>query len=157
MLGHCAAQHTKIADRILAEGHDVGCHSNRHLNAWKVHPWAAVADLNAGYERLSSWVAENGMYRPPYGKMTFPTYVALRQRHATAGWWTIDSGDTHNPLPEPTQVADRLMREGGGVVLMHDLDRSKDRNDFVLETTALLLDIAKRESFQLKRLSEICH
>lgn len=51
----------------------------------------------------------------------------------------------------------RLMHEGGGVVLMHDLDRAKDRNDFVLDTTALLLGIAERESFHIKRLSEICH
>jgi peptidoglycan/xylan/chitin deacetylase (PgdA/CDA1 family) len=157
MLGQSAQQNAKIADRILAEGHDVGCHSDRHLNAWKVDPWAAVADIHAGYDKLFPWVAKNGLYRPPYGKMTLATYLAVRRRGASVGWWTIDSGDTRHQLPEPHQVADRLMREGGGVVLMHDLDRTKDRNNFVLETTALLLGIAERDSFRIKRLSEICH
>ena len=49
------------------------------------------------------------------------------------------------------------MREGGGIVLMHDLDRSSDRNDFVLETTSRLLNVAVREFFNIKRLSELCH
>jgi peptidoglycan/xylan/chitin deacetylase (PgdA/CDA1 family) len=157
MLGRNAQQNASIADHVVDDGHDVGCHSNQHLNAWKVDPWAAVADINAGYDKLATWVTPDGMYRPPYGKMTLPTSYAIRRRGARVGWWTIDSGDTRSPLPQPKQVADRLTREGGGIILMHDLDRSSDRNDFVLETTALLLDIAKRESFNIKRLSELCY
>ena len=156
MLGRSADQNASIANRIVEEGHDVGCHSDRHLNAWKVNPWNAVGDINAGYGKLAPWVAPDGMYRPPFGKMTLPTSYAIRLRGAYVGWWTIDSGDTRSPLPQPKLVADRLVREGGGIVLMHDLDRSSDRNDFVLETTALLLDIAERESFNIKRLSELC-
>jgi peptidoglycan/xylan/chitin deacetylase (PgdA/CDA1 family) len=156
MLGRSAAQNTSIADRVVEDGHDVGCHSDRHLNAWKVDPWAAVADINAGYAKLAPWVAPGGMFRPPYGKMTLPTSYAIRRRGARIGWWTIDSGDTHSPLPRPDQVAERVAREGGGVILMHDLDRSSDRNDFVIETTARLLNIAARESLNIKRLSELC-
>ena len=157
MLGRSAQQHKKIADRIVEEGHEACCHSDQHLNAWKVNPWAAVSDIRAGYDKLVSWVAQDGMYRPPYGKITLPTYLAIWRRGASLGWWTIDSGDTYSPLPQPKQVANRLMREGGGVILMHDLDRSKDRNDFVLETTALLLNMAEQQSFSIKRLSDICH
>jgi peptidoglycan-N-acetylglucosamine deacetylase len=155
MLGRSARQNASVADLIVEEGHDVGCHSDQHFNAWKVDPWRAVADINAGYDRLSSWVASDGMYRPPFGKMTLPTHLAIRRRGASVGWWTIDSGDTHSPLPQPKRVADRLIREGGGVVLMHDLDRSQDRNAFVLEATAHLLEVAARESFNIKRLSEL--
>jgi peptidoglycan-N-acetylglucosamine deacetylase len=157
MLGRSAVQNRSIADCILEEGHDVGSHSDQHLNAWKVSPGRAVADINAGYDRLSAWVAPDGMYRPPFGKMTIPTLLAVRRRGAPVGWWTIDSGDTHTPLSPPKQVADRLIREGGGIVLMHDVERSPNRNEFVLETTALLLEVASRESFHIKRLSEVCH
>jgi len=97
------------------------------------------------------------MFRPPYGKMTLPTFLAIRRRGAPIWWWTIVSGDTSNVLPKPREAADELVRQGGGVVLMHDLDRTKERNDFVLETTATLLDVAKRESFQIKRLSELAN
>jgi peptidoglycan/xylan/chitin deacetylase (PgdA/CDA1 family) len=155
MLGRNAQQNTSVADRIIEEGHDAGCHSHQHLNAWKVAPWAAMADINAGYDKLSRWVTPHGMFRPPYGKMTFPTYWTVRRRGASVGWWTIDSGDTHSPLPQPKQVVDHLVRDGGGIILMHDLDRSNDRNSFVLETTERLLNAAKREAFNIKCLSEL--
>ena len=155
MLGRSAQQNRSVADRVLKEGHDVGCHSDQHLNAWKVVPWRAVSDINAGYDRLSAWVAPDGMYRPPYGKMTVPTQFAIRNCKASIGWWTIDSGDTRTPLPRPDKVVDRLIHEGGGIVLMHDLDRSAERNKFVIETTALLLEAASLESFQVKTLSEL--
>ncbi|MFZ0319637.1 MAG: hypothetical protein WAL56_10970, partial [Candidatus Sulfotelmatobacter sp.] len=69
---------------------------------------------------------------------------------------TIDSGDTHTTLPRASQIADRLRREGGGIVLMHDLDRTQPRNDFVLELTSTLIDVAKRESLQIKPLRDLC-
>ena len=155
MLGRSARQRATIADRVFEEGHDVGCHSNEHLNSWKVDPWTAVDDLNSGYETLRPWVRPNGIYRPPYGKMTLPTYWAIRKRRAHVGWWTIDSGDARKQLPSPKQVADRVLREGGGVVLMHDLDRSSERDNFVIETTALLLALATREGFNITKLSSL--
>jgi peptidoglycan/xylan/chitin deacetylase (PgdA/CDA1 family) len=156
MLGQHVQQHPDIVDRVLREGHDIGCHSDRHLNAWKSFPWEAVADINAGYERLSPWIQPDGMFRPPHGKMTLPTYWAIRRRGAPIWWWTIDSGDTLEILPAASQVADTVRNEGGGIVLMHDLERSQPRNDFVLHMTSILLDVARQESLHVKPLSELC-
>jgi peptidoglycan/xylan/chitin deacetylase (PgdA/CDA1 family) len=156
MLGRHAQQHGHIVDRVIKEGHDVGCHTDQHLNAWTALPWDGVADIDAGYERLARWIRPDSMFRPPYGKMTLPTYWSIRRRKAPVWWWTIDSGDTDNTLPSPGLVADRLRREGGGIVLMHDLDRTQPRNEFVLEVTAALLDVARQESFEVMPLSEIC-
>jgi len=156
MLGHKAQQYPHIVDRVMEEGHAVGCHSDQHLNAWKALPWQAVADINAGYERLSPWIRSNAMFRPPYGKMTLPTYWSIRRRGAPVWWWTIDSGDTQDALPSTGQVADRLRIEGGGIVLMHDLDRTQPRNEFVLELTAKLLDVAQRESLKVMPLGQLC-
>lgn len=156
MLGRQAQKHPQIVERVVQEGHHIGCHTDQHLHAWLVPPWEAVADINTGYERLSPWMRQNGMFRPPYGKLTLPTYCSLRRRGAPVWWWTIDSGDTHRKLPSARQVASKLQREGGGIVLMHDLDRAQPRSDFVLELTALLLDVAHRESFQIKPLGELC-
>ena len=155
MLGRNAKKHSDLASRILREGHEIGCHTHHHLNAWKVSPWNAIQDINQGYEALSLWVAPNGCFRPPYGKITLPTYLAIRYRSADLGWWTIDSGDTHKCLPTPQAVADTLLSHGGGVVLLHDLDRSPERNAFVLETTALLLRVARSEGFNIKRLCDL--
>jgi hypothetical protein len=95
------------------------------------------------------------MFRPPNGKMTLPTYFEIRRRGAPVWWWTIDSGDTHHPMPTANQVADAVRREQGGIVLMHDLDRGKERNEFVLEVTNALLDVAERESLKVVPLREL--
>ncbi|HUN73336.1 MAG TPA: polysaccharide deacetylase family protein [Steroidobacteraceae bacterium] len=157
MLGRNVRRNADIAKAVAQEGHDVGCHSEEHLNAWKVSPWKAVADIDAGYRQLSPWVPANGMFRPPHGKMTLPTYLAVHNRKAPISWWTLDSGDTRTPLPRPQEVVADVVREGGGIVLMHDLDRSPERNGFVLETTSLLLRAAATESIAVRRLSEIRH
>ncbi|MGA8274098.1 MAG: polysaccharide deacetylase family protein [Candidatus Sulfotelmatobacter sp.] len=159
MLGRHAQQLPQVVDRAIREGHDVGCHSDQHLNAWKVLPWDAVADINAGYRKLSPWIQPNAMFRPPYGKMTLPTYWTLRRRGSPVWWWTIDSGDTNNVLPATSQVAERVRHANGGIVLMHDgamNPRAQERNDYVLELTSSLLDLAEQESFKVVPLRELC-
>jgi peptidoglycan/xylan/chitin deacetylase (PgdA/CDA1 family) len=156
MLGCNARQYPEVVDRAIAEGHEVGCHTYRHLNAWKTTPWRAVADIQAGYEGLSRWIRPDALFRPPHGKMTLPTYWELRRRGAPVWWWTLDSGDTNATRPEASEVADWLRRDRGGIVLMHDLDRGQERRDFVLKTTEALLDVAKRESMRVVTLGELC-
>jgi len=155
MLGRHARRYPEIADRIIREHHDVGCHSQEHLNAWKAAPWRAIADIESGYDHLSAWVQPDGMFRPPYGKMTLPTYLTVRRRGAPVYWWTVDSGDTNQQVPRANQVADAICRQKGGIVLMHDLDRGKERNYFVLEATSVLLDVAEQESLKVIPLREL--
>lgn len=158
LLGRQAQQYPHIVDRVIREGHDVGCHTDQHLHAWLVPPWEAVADINAGYERLSSWMRPDGTFRPPYGKVTLPTYWSLRRRGAPVWWWTIDSGDSLATLPSLSHVADRLRKEGGGIVLLHDgslTERSHDRNNYTLAASAALLDIAKQEGISIVTLRDL--
>jgi peptidoglycan-N-acetylglucosamine deacetylase len=81
--------------------------------------------------------------------------LSVRRRGAQVWWWTVDSGDTYATLPRVKQVANTVRRDGGGIVLMHDLDRTKERNDFVLELTAALLDVAQQESYQVGSLRDL--
>jgi DnaJ-class molecular chaperone len=45
-------------------------------------------------------------------------------------------------------------RSNGGVMLMHDLARSRDREDFVCDLTYILLNLAKRRSWRVMRLGD---
>jgi hypothetical protein len=81
--------------------------------------------------------------------MTLPTFWSIRRRGAPVWWWTIDSQDTWNTLPASIHIADRLRKDGGGIVLMHDLDRGSQRNNFVLEVTDALLTTARNESMKV--------
>jgi peptidoglycan/xylan/chitin deacetylase (PgdA/CDA1 family) len=155
MTGEHARRFPQIADSVVADGHQVGCHSERHLNAWLVTPGRSISDIHIGYETLSRWVPTNGMFRAPFGKITLPTYLAVRRRGAVVCWWTINSGDTAPVLPSPNDVVERVMREGGGIVLLHDIDRSEERDEFVLDTSARLIKAARREGLKISTLAEL--
>ncbi|MHC4217257.1 MAG: polysaccharide deacetylase family protein [Planctomycetota bacterium] len=155
LAGFRATEHPRVVDRIVSEGHEVGCHGDAHLHAWRTWPWRTVSDVTSGYRKLARWVPGNGLYRPPFGKMTPLTWAALRRRRAPIGWWTIAGGDVVAEPPCVTTAAKRAARGGGGVVLLHDFDRGRERADFVLKATDLLLDAAGEHGWAVRTLGEL--
>ena len=155
LLGRNAERVPSIVDRIAREGHELGCHSYGHRNAWTSSPLNALRDIEEGYRSLRPWVLPDAPYRAPYGKLTAWSWASLKRRGARTGWWTIDSGDTRPNVPSPQSVSDRVARDGGGVVLMHDFDRAPEREQFVLETTHSLLRTARVEGITVRRLGDL--
>jgi len=157
-LGARAAAGSELLDRALAEGHEVGCHSHDHLDAWRVAPWRAAADMERGYAALAPWLRADAPYRPPHGRPTLAVGAAARRRGARLAWWTLDSGDTFGSPPGPAEVVARLEEAGGGVVLLHDFDRTgadaDARAEHVLEITRLALDAAGRRGWAVERFSQ---
>ena len=155
VVGSRVTRAPELVDRIVDAGHEVACHTYRHLNAWYTLPWRGVADVDAGYRSLARWVPDNGPFRPPHGKMTLMTWAALRRRRAPIGWWTINGGDVQAELPSATTAVDQARRAGGGIVLLHDVDRAQERNEFVLQSTELLLDAAKEHGWSVRTFGEL--
>jgi len=156
-LGRRAQVAPEILDQVAAAGHEIGCHTLAHRNAWKSTPWAALADIAGGYAALAPWVAANGGFRPPNGKQTLLTRRALRRRSAPVAWWTVDSGDTFGELPSPDHAVERVRADGGGVVLLHDHSEARpaERLDFVLDVTERLLVAARADGLAVRPLREL--
>jgi peptidoglycan/xylan/chitin deacetylase (PgdA/CDA1 family) len=154
LLGRRVVEDEETVDWVHGAGHELGVHSFDHRNAWQA-PGDAAGDVEAGYAAAARWVAADGLFRPPHGKLSYGTWRALRRRGARICWWTVDSGDTWAELPPPERTVDAVLRAGGGVVLMHDFDRGPEREAFVLKTTELLLDAAAREGLTAMVMSEL--
>jgi peptidoglycan-N-acetylglucosamine deacetylase len=159
LLGSRAEAAPEVVDREVAEGHEVACHTYAHLNAWRVWPWQAIADIRRGYESLRPWVKPNGLFRPAHGKSNIFTEYHLRRRGALTGWWTDDSGDTWPVLPEIKWLVEKIRRSRGGVILFHDFDRqstnAQDRESYVLTATKALLGLAAEEGLHVMTLGEV--
>jgi peptidoglycan/xylan/chitin deacetylase (PgdA/CDA1 family) len=162
LLGRRAAVRPDLVDSLAADGHELACHTHDHLNAWKSWPWSVAADIDRGYATLARWVRPDGFFRPPYGKSTPLTRWQVRRRGGTLVRWTHDSMDTtRGQLPRAGDVIDRVLGDGGGVVLLHDFDREGDehyarqRAEYVLEVTDGLLIGAKRRSIAVVTLGTL--
>lgn len=132
---------------VVAQGHVIGSHSFKHLHAWKFNPFKVLKDIHAGF-RLCKQHSFSNWFRPPFGKITLATqFYTWITRHKFA-WWTIDSTDTWSSPLAIEKIVERVREDGGGVVLMHDNDRSDiSRHEYVLNMTLGLIQLAREEGF----------
>lgn len=160
-IGRAAGAHPEGIARLLADGHEVGNHTQDHLNAWKSLPWAAPRDIRAGRCSLDRLGVPHGAFRPPFGKMTLASLIEIWRTGQTPAFWTIDSRDSWE---DPRPIADVLARieaQGGGVVLMHDCDRQPraraghDHGAHVLALTEAILDLAQHKGFAILRFCDL--
>jgi peptidoglycan-N-acetylglucosamine deacetylase len=157
-LGANALANPSVLDRMVADGHELGSHTQTHLNAWKVAPWRAMRDVRDGFVSLTRWLPQGqGPFRPPFGKLTLPAWLAARRAGSIRTcWWTIDSGDTHSTLPTVESIVGRVARAGGGVILMHDFERRHaERAGFVITLTDRLIALCRREALVVRRLVDV--
>ena len=75
--------------------------------------------------------------------------MATRRRSAPLAWWTCDAGDQAARPPDPGEIVDRVVRDGGGVVLMHFHDSGSERERYVLDVTERLLDAAQSAGLEV--------
>lgn len=158
MIGDFVQAAPQIAARLAAEGHEIGSHTQHHSNAWKTTPWAAMHDLLAGRRTLARLGIATATFRPPFGKTTLGTLLA--------GWgqyfafWTVDPQDSWNRRPVADILAE-IEAKGGGVVLMHDVDRPRRGPDpaahpaYLLALTEALITFAATKGYRILRLGDL--
>jgi peptidoglycan/xylan/chitin deacetylase (PgdA/CDA1 family) len=154
-LGVRAAAQPELMSHLAESGHEIGCHSETHRNAWRVSPLTAARDAQRGVRTLRRWRVDVRLFRPPHGKLDSLTWALLRTKGLRLAWWTHDSGDTFASCPDAEAFAETVARAGGGVVLMHDFDRESDRGDYVVEVTAQLIRAAHRSGLRIMPLGEL--
>lgn len=155
VLGARARAMPQVLLKMQEAGHEIGSHSGRHLNAWKIMPHRAVADLREGFRAVAPWLSHPPIFRPPYGKLSLFTWLTVVLSGWRIGWWTHVSGDTQSELPLVEEVIQRVISDGGGVVLMHDFERVSERADFVLALTRALLRVARKEKLNVVTLGQV--
>ncbi|MBX9780026.1 MAG: polysaccharide deacetylase family protein [Chitinophagaceae bacterium] len=84
-IGKNVRKHPDIYQRIIAEGHSIGNHTNNHLNGWKVKDAAYLANIQEASEVIAS-----DLFRPPYGRITRGV-IRVLQNKVDSGKWIVDS------------------------------------------------------------------
>jgi len=113
-----------LAAEIVAAGHRIAIHGNRHRNQLRL----TAREVDDDYARAETAIAEATsvrptVYRPAYGIFSWPGLAAVRRR----GWtpllwsrWGRDWARSATPESIAAKVTDGL--RGGDVLLLHDAD-----------------------------------
>jgi peptidoglycan/xylan/chitin deacetylase (PgdA/CDA1 family) len=135
-----------LVSEIVARGHEIGVHGQRHFRHDRVPGAESAADVEAGYATLvEALEAPPRFYRPPYGKLSEAAAEACGRLGLEVAYWSTWGLDWE-PVPAD-RVARRVNRDldDGAVVLLHDSASYAVRPD-AAATAAAIGAIAARAS-----------
>lgn len=157
LIGERALQNPLVVRQITAEGHELGSHTACHLNAWKSGPRAHCRDMLNGHRQIVALVGETQLFRPPYGKMSFASFILAKMNGLSLAWWTIDARDSLEQPRSHDDVLARITAARGGVVLLHDYDSfpNPDHGGYVLGLIEKIAVLASAEGLRFATFSEL--
>jgi peptidoglycan/xylan/chitin deacetylase (PgdA/CDA1 family) len=123
LLGEQVRQHPRVARSVLAAGHEIGVHGDRHCNHLGRPPGWVLQDLRRACAAISDATGVRPRwFRPPFGVLTAASLYAAGQLDVTPVLWTAWGRDWEG-IPS-AQVLAHLTRglADGGTVLLHDSD-----------------------------------
>jgi peptidoglycan/xylan/chitin deacetylase (PgdA/CDA1 family) len=152
LVGEQVRRNPGLAGEIVAAGHEVALHCDRHRNLLRLPPWQVRADIARA--RASIEDATGGspsLYRPPYGVLN-ATALRVARGH---GWRTLlwsQWGRDWEARATPESIAARVT-EGAGegsVLLLHDADDYSAHDSWRRTAAALprVLDTLARRGLQ---------
>lgn len=126
-VGENVQKNQAIYQQIIAEGHQVGNHTFKHLNGWSTTKADYLDNVAACGEQVDSL-----LFRPPYGRLKWGQAKALRANYKMV-LWEILAGDFdasisgeqcwHNVCKNATD---------GSIVVLHDSQKSWEHLSYVL-------------------------
>ena len=124
VVGEQLVRHPGVAEEIVAAGHELAVHGERHRPATLRVPHVLRADLDRATERVGALSGRAPLrYRPPFGIVTPALAVDVRRRGLELMLWSAWGRDWRRSVT-PAQIAARVLRDvsPGAIVLLHDSD-----------------------------------
>ncbi len=148
-----------VVEDLLQSGHEIGSHGDRHVHHWWSLPWTGVLDTRDGWRRLRDVTGREVRripFRPPFGKLNLLSMLYVRRQGTPVVMWTHDGFDARLGVDKsPAELAAELQKAGGGVVLLHDFDRSlANASQPVLAKLDAVLAL-RNQGFKFVRASEL--
>ena len=142
-VGENVLRHEDIYERILAEGHQVGNHTHKHLNASKYSDEQYFEDVEA-----CAQVMDTSLFRPPYGRLGKQKEKHLLEKGYQIIMWDVLSGD-FDPKVDGEKCFDNVIKhvQNGSIVVLHDNIKSIETIHFALPK---ILDHLTAQGYELK-------
>lgn len=147
-----------LYERIIAEGHSIGNHTQQHLNGWHTEN----AEYYEGVEECGKVMrhSANGhlhmidgqeatFFRPPYGKLTITQYNHLKNKYKIV-MWDVLAFDFDLKVSKE-QVLNNVLKNtvAGSIIVFHDSLKAKEK---VLYALPKVLEHYIQQGYRFERL-----
>jgi peptidoglycan/xylan/chitin deacetylase (PgdA/CDA1 family) len=139
LVGEQVRRNPALAREILAAGHGVAVHCDRHRNLLRLAPWQVREDIARALASIEDATGHSPtLYRPPYGVLNASALRVARAR----GWRTLlwsQWGRDWEARATPESIAARVTDgvQEGSVLLLHDADDYSARGSWRRTAAAL--------------------
>ncbi|GAC1375063.1 MAG: polysaccharide deacetylase family protein [Hymenobacter sp.] len=137
-VGQNLERYPEIARAALAAGHRLGNHTQQHRSAWTHGRADYLADVAAcqsvlnGLAAAPNGAAASRLFRPPYGRLTWPLLRTLRPHYRVAMWSVLTRDYDPHLSPESCLRFTLAAVRPGDVLVFHDSRKASARLRFVL-------------------------
>jgi peptidoglycan/xylan/chitin deacetylase (PgdA/CDA1 family) len=128
LVGEQVRRSPGLAAEIVAAGHTVQLHGDRHRNQLRLTPGQIRDDLERGAEAIEQATGRvTPFYRPPYGIFSALGLRAVNRSRYEPLLWSRWGRDWRGRASGASVAADATRGlEGGDVILLHDADHYSD-------------------------------
>ena len=131
-IGKNVVNYPEIYKRILDEGHQVGNHTQHHLNGWETNNDTYLADVAEASIHINS-----NLFRPPYGRIKAEQAKGIKEatnkESSKIVMWDVLSGDFDVNLSGEQCLKNVLSNvKPGSLIVFHDSEKAFSRLEYAL-------------------------
>lgn len=150
--GTWAVHNPDLLKRIIADGHEVGTMGFKMQDLSKRMDTEVAQSLKEGSRVIETALGKPPrFFRPPHGKYSDMVIQAALAQGLTTVTWSLDSGDSTDPLPKNLEKTVIKKARRGDIVLFH-------AQDWIESTSQALPQIVeglRRRGFRMMTVSEM--
>jgi peptidoglycan/xylan/chitin deacetylase (PgdA/CDA1 family) len=141
VVGSQVRRYPDVVAETLRRGHAVELHGDDHRYTIARTPWSIAEDLRRGRDTVAEATGRAPKWwRPAYGVMSGPSYLAARRLGLRPVLWSAWGRDWRAEATPESVVSDvEAGRPGGGTLLLHDSDEMSDPGSWRTTVAALPL------------------
>jgi peptidoglycan/xylan/chitin deacetylase (PgdA/CDA1 family) len=124
-IGKNVQKHAALYQQIIAAGHNVGNHTQQHLNGWKTNNGKYLQDIQEAQMHIDS-----SLFRPPYGRIKKAQADALIKNNPQFKiiMWDVLSGDFDTTISGEECYFNVIKNvKEGSIIVFHDSTKAWDR------------------------------
>jgi len=121
LVGERVREFPELVERIVAEGHAIGSHTDSHPDMWTLRSSAALREFRAGRDSVDRAVGSQlRLFRPPKGWVGFAQAFMTRRLGLRVWLWTRAGSDWVPDITAAEILATIGTPVSGDVILLHD-------------------------------------